>query len=60
MVVQPLTTTPERIMGSVLHMKINNDLKEKLQELAKQDNRTLTNYVETILKRHLEEEKKHA
>lgn len=44
-------------MGSVLHMKINDALKEKLQELARKDNRTLTNYVETILKKHLEEKK---
>ncbi len=33
----------------ILHMKISPDLKERLKRLAEQDNRTLSNLIETIL-----------
>lgn len=46
-------------MSSVLNMKMDPKIKEEIQKLAKQDNRTMANYIETILKRHVEE-KKHA
>ena len=38
---------------NVLHMKIAADLKAQLRELAQQDNRTLANYVETVLREHV-------
>ena len=39
----------------ILHMKIDKQLKEKLRELAKQDHRTLTNYIEVALRSKVEE-----
>lgn len=38
---------------NVLHMKIAADLKAQLRDLAQQDNRTLANYVETVLREHV-------
>ena len=43
-------TTPSE---NVLHMKIVPDLKAQLRDLAQQDNRTLANYVETVLREHV-------
>lgn len=38
---------------NVLHMKIDDVLKAQLRELAQHDNRTLANYVETVLREHV-------
>jgi predicted HicB family RNase H-like nuclease len=38
-------------------MRIEPELKEDLQRLADEQNRSLTNYVESILKQHVEQEK---
>ncbi len=35
--------------NAILHMKINEELKERLQRLAEQDGRTLSNLVQKIL-----------
>ncbi len=37
-----------------LYLRINSDLKSQLEELAKKENRTLSNLIETILKKELE------
>ena len=37
-----------------LYLRINQDLKLKLEEIAKQENRTLSNLIETILKKEIE------
>jgi predicted DNA-binding protein len=34
------------------------EIKIQLEELAKKENRTLTNYIATVLLQHLEQEKK--
>ena len=36
-----------------LYLRINQDLKLKLEEIAKQENRTLSNLIETILKKEI-------
>lgn len=36
-----------------LYLRINSDLKSQLEELAKKENRTLSNLIETILKKEL-------
>jgi len=35
--------------NTILHMKINEELKERLQRLAVQDGRTLSNLVQKVL-----------
>lgn len=35
--------------NAILHMKINEELKDRLQRLAEQDGRTLSNLVQKIL-----------
>ena len=35
--------------NTILHMKINEDLKERLRELAEQDGRTLSNLIQKVL-----------
>lgn len=40
---------------NVLHMKIDATLKAQLRDLAQQDNRTLANYVETVLREHAQQ-----
>lgn len=44
-------------MSTVLNMKINSAVKDELKRLAARDNRTMANYIETILKKHIEEKK---
>lgn len=41
-----------------LYIRIDEDLKKKLQELAEKEHRTLSNYVESILIREIEKDKK--
>lgn len=36
------------------NITISKELKSKLEELAKQDNRSFNNYVITVLKEHIE------
>jgi hypothetical protein len=36
----------------ILHMRIEQALKEQLRQLAEKDSRTLTNYIEKVLKEH--------
>jgi predicted transcriptional regulator len=36
-------------------MRLEEDLKETLQHLADADNRSLTNYIETVLRQHVAE-----
>lgn len=36
-------------------MRLDPDLKAELQRLADADNRSLTNYVETVLRQHVEQ-----
>lgn len=38
----------------VLSFKVDSRIKEALQKLAEQENRTLSNYIVTVLIRHLE------
>lgn len=40
-----------------LPVRVNEDVLKKLQELAKKDNRPLSNYVETVLKNHVNRKK---
>lgn len=44
-------------MVDTLHMKINAAVKDELKKLAERDNRTMANYIETVLKKHIEEKK---
>ena len=39
-------------------MRFEEDLKAGLQELADADNRSLTNYIETVLRQHWVEKRK--
>lgn len=43
-----------------LVVRIDKDLKEKLQVLADKDERSLSNYIRLILKKAVEEEEKEA
>lgn len=36
-----------------LSMRLDSDVKEALRRLAEKDNRTLTNYVETLIVQHV-------
>lgn len=38
---------------TILHMKIDSMVKAKLARMAKEQNRTLSNLIETILRDHL-------
>lgn len=40
---------------ATLHMKIEADLKEQLRQLAEQENRSLSNLVEKVLKDYAEQ-----
>jgi predicted transcriptional regulator len=42
---------------STLHMKIEADLKDRLRQLAEQENRSLSNLVEKALKDYAEQHK---
>ena len=42
---------------ATLHMKIEADLKEQLRQLAEQENRSLSNLVEKVLKDYAEQHK---
>lgn len=44
----------EKAMTSLV-VRIDRDLKDKLQELANQDERTLSNYIRLILKQTVDE-----
>lgn len=39
-------------------LRLDPDFKKELQELAKQDKRSLTKFIENILENHVESEKK--
>lgn len=41
-----------------LYIRISPELKEKLQELAEKEHRTLSNYIESILIKEIEKENK--
>ncbi len=43
---------------SILHIRINKELLERLRTIALIENRTLSNLVETILKDYLKEKSK--
>jgi len=38
-----------------VNVRVDEDTKKKLEKLAEQENRTLSNYIDTVLKRHVEE-----
>lgn len=40
-----------------LYIRISEDLKKELQEAAKAENRTVSNYVETLIKEKLDKQK---
>ena len=40
-----------------LPVRVEHGIWEKIKELAKKDNRTPSNYVDTLLKRHIEDKK---
>lgn len=42
---------------ATLHMKIEADLKDRLRQLAEQENRSLSNLVEKVLKDYVEQQK---
>lgn len=44
--------------SDILRLRITPELKQQLQAAAAKENRSLTNYVETALKRALTEKKK--
>jgi len=50
--------TKEKQLISFRPSKENKNLIPKLAELAKKDNRTLNNYIETILLKHINHTKK--
>lgn len=39
-------------------MRLDPEIKAQLQKLAEKQNRSLTNYIETLLRQHVEAEKK--
>jgi hypothetical protein len=41
-----------------VNFRLDESLVADLQKLAVKENRTLTNYIETVLKKHIEENKK--
>ena len=41
-----------------LYIRIAPELKEQLQQIAAADNRTISNYIENLIKRELEANKK--
>lgn len=44
-----LTITGINMTNEILHMKINQELKERLRRLAEQDGRNLSNLVQKVL-----------
>jgi len=42
------------IEKQVLSMRLDEELIEKLKKLAESENRTLSNYIETLLKKHID------
>ena len=46
------------IEKQVLSMRLDEELIEKLRKLAESENRTLSNYIETLLKKHIDEKTK--
>ena len=43
------------IEKQVLSMRLDEDVIEELKRLAEQENRTLSNYIETLLKKHIKD-----
>jgi predicted transcriptional regulator len=41
-----------------IYIRVDPELKAKLQELADRDHRTLSNYIELVLKREIEKQTK--
>jgi hypothetical protein len=39
-------------------MRLDEDLKAALQKMADEDNRSLTNYIETLLRQHVADRKR--
>lgn len=56
---EPAVVTRHRQPPSVFHtMRLDEDLKATLQKLADDDNRSLTNYIETVLRQHVADHKR--
>lgn len=53
----PIIVAECNMKKATLHMKIESDLKEQLQQLAEQENRSLSNLVEKVLKDYAEQHK---
>lgn len=45
-------------MKEVIYIRIEKDLKQKLDMLALEDNRSLNNYIVNILAKHIEQKEK--
>jgi len=46
------------IEKQILSMRLDESIIKKIKELAEKDNRSLSNYIETILKQHIANSKK--
>ena len=53
----PTTVAECNMKKATLHMKIEAGLKERLRQLAEQENRSLSNLVEKVLKDYAEQHK---
>ena len=40
----------------IIALRVDEEFQKRLQAAAKEDNRTLSNYILTVLKKHLKEE----
>lgn len=47
----------EQMKTELLQIRLTKELKEQLKELAAAENRTATNYIETLIKREIEKKK---
>ena len=45
-------------LKEIISITIDNDLLEKLREMAEEDDRSLSSYINLILKKHIEESEK--
>lgn len=49
--------TTQRLKKTPISLRVSDETKSKLEELAAAENRTITNYIETVIDRLYEEAK---
>lgn len=55
---EKINTRGDNMNNTIITLRTNEELKQKLDMLALKENRSLNNYIVTILMKHIEEKEK--